>query len=117
MAISPPEKGRSSECATKRPSVNRIAEPNPCVRDFPFPPSLDPDAGKPGYIFPTWRAALADAQARIAGAYEARQRLVRAASDAGLSYREIGEAIGLSAAAVGKIVNRSRATLDDPAVT
>lgn len=64
------------------------------------------------YVFPTWRAALADAQARIGDAYAARARLFRAASEAGLSYREIGEATGLSAAAVGKIIGRKRASLD-----
>lgn len=64
------------------------------------------------YVFPTWRAALADSQSRIADAYAQRARVFRRASDAGISYRDIGEATGLSAAAVGKIIGRERQTLD-----
>lgn len=80
---------------------------------FPFPAPLDPEQGQTGYVFPTWRAALGDAHARIADAYEKRARMFRAAHNAGLSYREIGEATGLSAAAVGKILGKQRrATLD-----
>jgi DNA-directed RNA polymerase specialized sigma24 family protein len=83
---------------------------------FPQVPPLDDEAGKTGYVFPTWRAALGDAHARIADAYETRARMFKAAHDAGLSYREIGEATGLSAAAVGKIIGKQgRATLDSPA--
>jgi predicted XRE-type DNA-binding protein len=68
----------------------------------------------PGYVFGSWRDALADAQAQIGSAYSYRQRLVRKASEAGLSYREIAEALGLSPAGVSKIMDRKRASLDDP---
>jgi DNA-directed RNA polymerase specialized sigma24 family protein len=73
-----------------------------------------PVPGAPNYVFATWRAALQSAQDGIESAYAYRRRLVRQASDAGLSYREIGEGLGLSSAAVGKIMGRSRAGLDDP---
>jgi DNA-directed RNA polymerase specialized sigma24 family protein len=97
--------------------VKAIAGPNSCVRTVPIPgphepPLPFPDA--PAYVFPTWRAALADAQARIGDAYEKRRQMFRAASDAGLSYREIGEATDLSPAAVGKIIGRGKTTLDSP---
>lgn len=92
-----------------------IAGPNPCVRDlFPIPGPADPQLPDAPYVFPTWRAAIADAQARIADAYAKRRLQFRAAHDAGLSYREIGEAAGLSAAAVGKIIGRGKASLDSP---
>lgn len=100
------------------------AEIGPCVRSpwpipgpaFPEMPPADDEAGRTGYVFPTWRAALSDAHARIADAYEYRTRLFRKAHEAGLSYREIGEATGLSAAAVGKVLGKQgRATLDDQA--
>lgn len=91
-----------------------VAGPGPCVRKIPMPG--DPEPVEPfGYVFPTWRAALADAQAQIGNAYEQRRRTFRAASDARLSYREIAEATGLSAAAVGKIIGRGKTTLDSPA--
>ncbi|UTI65590.1 hypothetical protein NBH00_05115 [Paraconexibacter antarcticus] len=65
------------------------------------------------YVFPTWRAALADSHARIADAYAQRERIFRAAADAGLSRREIAEACGLTAAAVQKIIGKDkRTTLD-----
>lgn len=70
-------------------------------------------ADLPAYVFPTWRDALADAQAGIASAYGHRERIFRAAHEAGLSYREIGEATGLSAAAAWKVLGkRRRASLD-----
>lgn len=72
--------------------------PNPCVH----------------YVFPTWRAALEDSQKRIGDAYAQRARMFRAASDAGLSYRDIGEAAGLSPSRVCTIIGRERATLDSP---
>lgn len=99
------------------PVRSRIAGPNPCVRTFPIPGPSDPQrppAEDPfGYVFPTWRAALGEAHGRIAAAYDYRARLFRKAHEAGLSYREIGEATGLSAAAVGKILGKQgKATLD-----
>lgn len=82
----------------------------------PVPPLLP--GNNADYVFPTWRSALAEAQAQIANAYEQRQCWFKAAHDAGLSYRQIGEATGLSAAAVGKIIGRPQTTtLDSPAVT
>lgn len=83
---------------------------------WPIPGPFDPEQGQTGYVFPTWRDALADAQGRISGAYAYRARLFKQAHEAGLSYREIGEATGLSAAAVGKVLGKkNRATLDSPA--
>jgi DNA-directed RNA polymerase specialized sigma24 family protein len=77
---------------------------------------IDPEMGMTGYVFPSWRSALADSQKRIADAYERRASLFRRAHEAGLSYREIGEATGLSAAAIGKVLGKQRrATLDDQA--
>jgi DNA-directed RNA polymerase specialized sigma24 family protein len=77
---------------------------------------MPPDFDGSGYVFRTWRDALVDAQAGIARAYGHRARMFRAAHEAGLSYREIGEATGLSAAAVGKVLGKQdRATLDSPA--
>lgn len=65
------------------------------------------------YFFPTWRAAIDDAQKQIEWAYERRRRLFMAAHEAGLSFREIGEAAGMTAAGVHKIVGaKQRATLD-----
>lgn len=106
-------------------SKSRIAGPRPCVRSvewpipgpaFPEMPPADDDAGQTGYVFPTWRTALADSHARIADAYEKRRRMFKAAHEAGLSYRAIGEATGLSPAAVGKILGKQgRASLDSPA--
>lgn len=84
---------------------------------FPIPgpadPQMPPADGFSHYVFPTWRAALGDAHARIADSYLKRTELFQKAHEAGLSYREIGEATGLSPAAVGKILGKQRrATLD-----
>jgi hypothetical protein len=69
-----------------------------------------------GYVFPTWRDYLKDAHEGVSWAYERRRRAFSAAHGAGLSYREIGEATGLSAAAVGKALGKQpRATLDSVA--
>jgi DNA-directed RNA polymerase specialized sigma24 family protein len=87
------------------------------AREIPGPVDLDPS--RPfGYVFPTWREALADAQAQIATAYERRAAMFRRAHEAGLSLREIGEATGLSAMGVHKIVGKqNRVSLDDQANT
>lgn len=64
-------------------------------------------------VFTSWRAAIADAHTGIETAQEYRRRTFRAAADAGLSRREIGEACGLSSAAVQKIIGKDkRVTLD-----
>lgn len=88
-----------------------------CVDRRPFlPDGVACDNPASGYVFLTWRAALKDSHERIADAYEKRRRTFRAAADAGLSRREIGEAVGLSAAAVQKIIGKdAKATLDDRA--
>jgi hypothetical protein len=84
-----------------------------------IPGPVVPEPVEPfGYVFPTWREALADAQAQIATAYERRARLFKRAHEAGLSLREIGEATGLSAMGVHKIVGKqNRVSLDDQADT
>jgi len=78
---------------------------------FPIPGPFDPQ------VPPTWRSVLKDSQERIAAAYDWRRRTFRAAHDAGLSYREISEAAGISPTAVGKIIGRGKATLDSPVKT
>jgi hypothetical protein len=80
------------------------------------PLSVRENPDGPNYVFGTWRDALSHAQGQIAWAYERRARVFRAASDAGISYRDIGKATGLSAAGVAKIIGRERQTLDSPAV-
>lgn len=95
-------------------SASRFPIPGPHDPQMPQMPQMPPADDLSGYVFPTWRAALSDAQVRIADAYEKRRRLFVKASEAGLSYREIGEATGLSAAGVGKIIGRDRTTLDSP---
>lgn len=68
------------------------------------------------YAFPTWRSALADAQKSIEHVYDRRRRIFQAAYDAGLTLGQIGEAVGLTAAGVHKIIGRQRgASLDAPA--
>jgi DNA-directed RNA polymerase specialized sigma24 family protein len=82
------------------------------------PRALPPADDDSGYIFPTWRVYLLDAHDRVAAAYERRRRAFTAAHDAGLSYREIGEATGLTAAGAHKVVgSKSPVGLDDPVST
>ena len=64
----------------------------------------------------SWRAVITQAAAAVPAAYAHRQVTMRAAHNAGLSLRQIGEAAGLSTNAVSKIVGpvgRKRASLDD----
>lgn len=81
----------------------------PC---YPAAPPLTVPGVTP-YIFLSWRDALAAAHAGIANAQEHRRRTFRAAADAGLTRREIGEATGLSTAGVQRVVGKGkRTTLD-----
>lgn len=69
-----------------------------------------------GYVWPTWREALQSAAHGIEAAYEHRRRVMQAAYDAGLTMKQIGNAMGLSPAGVNKIIGRQRgADLDTPA--
>jgi hypothetical protein len=65
--------------------------------------------GKPGTDesvapVPTWNDALRDVQAELDQAKAHRREVVRAANDAGLSMRAIGEVIGISAAGVHRMI-------------
>lgn len=78
---------------------------------IPFNPD-DPN----GMCFMSWRDALQSAHRGIQVAQEHRQRVFRAAQAAGLSQRQIAEAVGISAAGVNRIVvPKKRASLDDRA--
>lgn len=72
-----------------------------------------------GYVWPTWREALVDACAGVTIAYDRRRRVIQSAYDAGLTFRQIANAVGMSPAAVHKIIGRQRgvpdALLDTPA--
>jgi hypothetical protein len=79
-------------------------------------PGPVPD-GDTGYVWPTWREALVDAQAGIASAKERRQSVFQAAFDAGLTLAQIDAAVGLTAPGVHKIIGKQKGatTLDAPA--
>jgi hypothetical protein len=64
--------------------------------------------GDSGYVWPTWREALVDAHDGVDRAYERRREVFQAAYDAGLTMRDIGGAVGMSAANVNKIIGRQR---------
>ena len=107
------------------PEPQRIAGPGPCVRQLPGTSLVTEDDS--GYAWPTWREALTDAFEGVDRAYERRRQIVQAAYDAGLSFRAIGAAVGMSASAIHKIIGRQRgsvgrqrgsdAILDAPATT
>lgn len=77
------------------------------------PPLTMPPHPNVSHVFMTWRDAIAAAHQGIATAQDYRARLFREAAAAGLTRGEIGEACGLSPAAVQKIIGKDkRATLD-----
>jgi hypothetical protein len=79
-------------------------------------PGPVPDDQNPKWAWPTWREALIDAFEGVGAAYDRRRRIAQAAFDAGLTFRQIGEAVGMSAAGVQKIIGRQRnGDLDAPA--
>lgn len=61
---------------------------------------------------PTWREAIVDAHQGIEHAYERRRRVFQAAYDAGLTFRQIGGAAGVSAATIYKIIGSQRGAPD-----
>ena len=70
-----------------------------------FPGVEQPDAApEPALLFMSWRAALANVHGRIEDAYALRRDWFQHAFDAGFTCAQIGEAAGLSAAAVHKII-------------
>jgi DNA-directed RNA polymerase specialized sigma24 family protein len=69
--------------------------------------------GDSGYAWPSWREALADAFGGVDRAYERRRQVVQAAYDAGLTFRQIGNAVGVSAATVHRIIGKQRGKSDD----
>ena len=100
----------------------QIAGPGSCKRSipaFPIPgpddPQLPSSTPEMSYVFLSWGDALANAHSRIADAYAHRKRWFQAAFDAGLTCKQIGEATGLSPAAVHKIIGKQRSrSLDSP---
>jgi hypothetical protein len=60
----------------------------------------------------TWREVLVDAFEGVDRAYEHRTEVVQAAHDAGLSLRQIGAVVGMSAAGINRMV-RKRGHQDD----
>jgi hypothetical protein len=62
-----------------------------------------------GYVWPSWRQALVAADTGVAEAYERRRRMMQAAYDAGLSFRDIAGAVGKSPATIHKIIGKQRA--------
>ena len=84
----------------------------PPLRDEPIPVN-----GAPGYVWPTWDAALRAAWKAVPDAYDQRRRTLQAAYDAGFSLREIASVVGCSPAAVHKIIGkqRGRVRMSDPA--
>lgn len=74
-----------------------------------------PLIGHGKFVYPSWREALIHAHGGIERAHEQRRRTFAAAHDAGLSFTEIADVVGLSAAGVHKIVGKKSATLDSPA--
>ena len=81
-----------------------------------FPGPEQPDAApEPALLFMSWRAALANVHGRIEDAYGLRRVWFQHAFDAGFTCAQIGEATGLSAAAVHKIIGTQRKRdLDSP---
>lgn len=76
-------------------------------------PGPVPVEGMPNHVWPTWREALVDAFESVPRAYERRRSVVQAAYDAGLTFRQIAEATGVTAAAVHKIIgNQSKEKSD-----
>lgn len=74
-----------------------------------FPGVEQPDAApEPALLFMSWRAALANVHGRIEDAYSLRRVWFQHAFDAGFTCAQIGEAAGLSAAAVHKIIGTQR---------
>ena len=67
----------------------------------------------------TWREAIAEAQQGTTNAYEHRRNVFIAAHEAGLSYRQIADAAGITAQGVFKAVGgkQTRASLDDLATS
>ena len=80
---------------------------------------LVPVEGRPDYVWPSWREALVDAWQGVPNAYDRRKRVVQAAYDTGLSFRQIADAVGANPATVHKIIGRQRgrddSALDEPA--
>jgi hypothetical protein len=73
-----------------------------------------PDERAPG----TWREALVSAFDGVDEAYARRARMAQAAYDAGLSFRQIGDAVGKAPATIHRIIGNQRvdgSVLDEPA--
>lgn len=85
---------------------------SPGASQFPGP------AAGNGYVWPTWRDALLDAHSGINRARERRREVFQAAFDAGLSCRQIADAVGLTPQGVHKVIGVQGAgpgALDAPA--
>jgi hypothetical protein len=67
-----------------------------------------PPSDERGYRMPTWRDAIEQSQRQITHAYDRRKGIFQQAYRAGLTMRQIGEAAGMSAAGVQKIIGRQR---------
>ena len=66
-------------------------------------------------VYATWREALVAAHEGIETAKAYRQRMFRAAQEAGITTREIASAVGISPAGVSRICAHPKAAgLDDP---
>lgn len=83
-----------------------------CEEDqLPGPVPVDGMEDK--FIWPTWREAILDAKVGVETAYERRRRVFQAAYDAGLSFRQIAKAAGLTAPAIHKIIGKQRSKPDE----
>lgn len=105
-------------CNFRKPSdafSHRCAAMQEAMEHLPGPVPVDGHEDRR----PTWREALIDAHVGVDHAYERRKRVLQAAYDAGLTIRQIGGAIGMSAGNVNKIIGKQRgkpdALLDAPA--
>lgn len=83
-----------------------------------LPGPVPVDGMEKTHVWPSWREAILNAKLGVETAYDRRRRVFQAAFNAGLTFRQIADAAGLSPAGVQKIIGKQRsAELDTPAFT